>query len=92
MLELKWVLRSRYACTPKFVAQATAKITALGNVVVGEREAVQSAVSRAAQGWDLADALHVALSQGCEDFTTLDADLIKPAAREVAGNEKQILS
>ena len=88
MLELEWVLRSRYAFAPKVVAQAIAKITALGNVVVGERDAVLSAASRAAQGWDFADALHVALSQGCEDFTTLDADLVKRAARELAGGEK----
>jgi len=88
MLELEWVLRSRYAFAPKLVAQAIGKITSLGNVVVGEREAVLSAANRAAQGWDFADALHVALSQGCEDFTTLDADLVKRAAREVAGGEK----
>ena len=88
MLELEWVLRSRYSFAPKVVAQAIAKITALGNVVVGEREAVLSAASRAAQGWDFVDALHVALSQGCGDFSTLDADLVKRAAREVAGGEK----
>lgn len=88
ILELEWVLRSRYAFAPKVVAQAIAKITALGNVVVGEREAVLSAASRAAQGWDFADALHVALSQGCDDFTTLDAELVKRAARELSAGEK----
>jgi predicted nucleic-acid-binding protein len=88
VLDLEWVLRSRYAFAPKVVAQAIAKITALGNVVVGEREAVLSAAGRAAQGWDFADALHLALSKGCEDFTTLDADLAKRAARAVAGGEK----
>lgn len=88
VLELEWVLRSRYSFAPKVVAQAIAKITALGNVVVGERAAVLSAASKAAQGWDFADALHLALSEGCEDFTALDADLVKRAAREVAGGEK----
>ena len=88
MLELEWVLRSRYAFAPEVTAQAIAKITALGNVVVGEREAVLSADGRAAQGWSFADALHLALSEGCEDFTTLDADLAKRAARAVAGGEK----
>ena len=88
MLELEWVLRSRYAFAPKLVAQAIAKITALGNVVVGERQAVLSAASRAAQGWDFADALHLALSEGCKDFTTLDTDLAKRAAREVASGKK----
>ena len=88
ILELELVLRSRYAFAPELVAQAIAKITALGNVVVGEQEAVLSAASRAAQGWDFADALHVALSQGCDDFTTLDAELVKRAARELAAGEK----
>jgi predicted nucleic-acid-binding protein len=88
ILELEWVLRSRYAFAPKVVAQAIAKITALGNVVVGEREAVLSAASRAAQGWDFADALHLALSQGCDDFTALDAELVKRASRELAAGEK----
>ncbi len=87
ILELEWVLRSRYAFAPKVVAEAIAKITSLGNVVVGERAAVRSAASRAANGWDFADALHVALSAGCDDFTTLDADLVKRAARDTGGGE-----
>ena len=88
VLELEWVLRSRYAFTPKVVAQAIEKIAALGNVVVGERAAVLAAAARAAQGWDFADALHHALSQGCEDFSTLDADLVKRAARATASGAK----
>ena len=92
MLELEWVLRSRYAFAPKVIALAIAKITSLGNVVVGERAAVLSAANRAAQGWDFADALHLSLSAGCEDFTTLDADLAKRAAREVAGGDKTRLA
>ena len=88
VLELEWVLRSRYAFTPKVVAQAIEKIAALGNVVVGERTAVLAAAARAAQGWDFADALHHALSQGCEDFSTLDADLVKRATRATASGAK----
>ena len=84
VLELEWVLRSRYAFAPKVVAQAIEKIAALSNVVVGERAAVLAAATRAAQGWDFADALHHALSHGCEDFLTLDADLVKRAARATA--------
>ena len=88
LLELQWVLRSRYAFAPKVVAQAIEKIAALGNVVVGERTAVLAAAARAAQGWDFADGLHHALSHGCEDFLTLDADLVKRAARATAGGAK----
>ena len=88
VLELEWVLRSRYAFAPKVVAQAIEKIAALGNVVVGERSAVLAAAARAAQGWDFAGALHHALSHGCEDFSTLDADLVKRAARATASGAK----
>ena len=88
VLELEWVLRSRYAFAPKLVAQAIEKIAALGNVVLGERTAILVAAARAAQGWDFADALHHALSHGCEDFSTLDADLVKRAARAIASGAK----
>lgn len=81
VLELEWVLRSRYAFTPLVVAQAIQKIAALGNVVVGERLAVLAAAAKAIQGWDFADALHHALSEGCDDFTTLDLDLVKRSKR-----------
>lgn len=88
VLELEWVLRSRYAFSPKVVAQAIEKIAALGNVVMGERVAVLAAAARVAQGWDFADALHHALSNGCEDFVTLDADLLKRSARSSASGAK----
>ena len=88
VLELEWVLRSRYAFAPKVLAQAIEKIAALANVVVDERTAVLAAAARAAQGWDFADALHHALSQGCEDFCTLDADLVKRAVRATASGAK----
>ena len=81
MLELEWVLRSRYAYAPKLVAQALKMIAALDNVVVGERVAVLAAAARVAEGWDFADALHHALSEGCDDFATLDADLARRALR-----------
>ena len=87
VLELEWVLRSRYAFAPNVVAQAIEKIAALANVV-GERAAVLSAAARAAQGWDFAGALHLALSHGCEDFCTLDADFVKRAARATASGAK----
>ena len=81
ILELEWVLRSRYGFAPKVLAQALERIAALGNVVVGERAAVLAAAAGVAQGWDFADALHHALSEGCDDFVTLDADLVRRASR-----------
>ena len=81
MLELEWVLRSRYAFAPKRVAQALEMLASMGKLTVGERQAVLAATARVAQGWDFADALHHALSAGCDDFVTLDADLARRALR-----------
>lgn len=83
MLELEWVLRSRYGYPPGLVAQAFEGIAALGNVVLGERAAVVAAAAKVAEGWEFADALHHALSLGCDDFVTLDGTLAKRAARSV---------
>ena len=81
MLELEWVLRSRYAYPAGVTAQAIEKIVALKNVMVGEREAVLAAAGKMARGWDFSDALHHALSAGCEEFATFDTDLVKQARR-----------
>lgn len=81
ILELEWILRSRYGYAPRRVAQAIEGIAALGNVVLGERAAVVAAAARVAQGWDFADALHHALSENCADFATLDAALARRATR-----------
>jgi predicted nucleic-acid-binding protein len=81
VLELEWVLRSRYGFAPKRVAKALEMLAGLGNVALHERQAVLAATQRVAQGWDFADALHHALSLGCDDFVTLDADLARRAGR-----------
>ncbi len=81
-LGLEWVLRSRFAFAPKVIARALEGIGALGNVVLGERTDVLAAAARMAQGWDFADALHHALSEGCDDFATLEADLARRASRD----------
>lgn len=83
MLELEWVLRSRYGFTAEKVAQALALLCAMPRVSVGEADAVRQAAASVAKGWDFADALHHALSQGCEDFLSFDEQLIKRSARAV---------
>ena len=81
ILELEWVLRSRYGFTRPVIARALEKIASLENAVVGERAAVVAATENMARGWDFADALHHALSAGCEDFATFDTALVKRAKR-----------
>jgi len=81
MLELEWVLRFRYGFAPAVIALVLGKIASLEYAVIGERMAVVAATGNMARGWDFADALHRALSQGCDDFVTFDTALKKRAKR-----------
>ena len=81
MLELEWVLRSRYGFEPDKLSLAFTLLCALPNVTVGEAAAVCQAAARLAKGWEFADALHHALSEGCVDFLSFDDHLVKRAAR-----------
>ena len=82
ILELEWVLRSRYGFSPKVIADAMEKLAILENAVVGEQAAVVAAARKVRQGWDFADALHHALAAGCDDFATFDTQLARLAGRD----------
>jgi predicted nucleic-acid-binding protein len=82
ILELEWVLRSRYGYSPKAIADMMEKLAILENAVVGEQAAVIAAARKMRQGWDFADALHHALATGCDDFATFDTNLARRAARD----------
>jgi len=84
ILELEWVLRSRYGYSPKAIADAMEKLAILENAVIGEQAAVVSAAGKIRQGWDFADALHHALAAGCDSFATFDTHLAKRAGRDVS--------
>ncbi len=82
ILELEWVLRSRYGYSPKAIADSLEKLAMLENAVVGEQAAVVAAATKLRQGWDFADALHHALAAGCYDFATFDTTLSRRAGRD----------
>jgi predicted nucleic-acid-binding protein len=84
ILELEWVLRSRYGYSPKAIADAMERLAILENAVVGEQAAVVAAARKLRQGWDIADALHHALAAGCDDFATFDTHLARRAGRDDA--------
>jgi predicted nucleic-acid-binding protein len=81
VLELEWVLRSRYRLGSAAVADAIARLTRLENAVIGESAAVAAAAAMSHSGWDFADALHHALSHGCESFATFDDGLVRRAKK-----------
>lgn len=82
ILELEWVLRSRYGYPPRAIADAMEKLAVLENAVVGEQTAVVAAAAKIRHGWDFADALHHSLADGCEDFATFDTHLARRAGRD----------
>jgi predicted nucleic-acid-binding protein len=82
ILELEWVLRSRYGYSTRAIADAMEKLAMLENAVVGEQAAVVMAAGKMRQGWDFADALHHALAAGCDDFVTFDTTLSRRAGRD----------
>ena len=82
ILELEWVLRSRYGYSPKAIADTMEKLAILENAVVGEPAAVVAAARKMRQGWDFAAALHHALAAGCDDFATFDTNLARRAGRD----------
>ena len=82
ILELEWVLRSRYGYSPTSIAQAMERLAVLENAVVGDHIAVAAAAEKLRQGWDFADALHHCLAEGCDSFATFDSRLVRRAGRD----------
>jgi predicted nucleic-acid-binding protein len=72
VLELEWVLRGRYALTPRQTQQVLAHLLSLAHVEVEDKVAVQAATNALAQGFDFADALHHAGYRSCTAVATFD--------------------
>jgi predicted nucleic-acid-binding protein len=80
VLELAWVLRKGDA--PRSVVMERLRdLLSLRNVRVQNAELVFQALRWAAQGMDLADALHLVLSGKAERFATFDEALVKQARK-----------
>jgi len=80
VLELVWVLRK--ADAPRSVVMERLRdMLSLRNVRVQNADRVFQALRWAAQGMDLADALHLVLSGKAERFTTFDEALVRQARK-----------
>jgi predicted nucleic-acid-binding protein len=79
VLETEWVLRDAYETPRQRVIEQLRKFCGLETVTIGDAESVARALAYAEGGVDLADALHLARSQGCEAFATFDKKLAKRA-------------
>jgi predicted nucleic-acid-binding protein len=80
VLELAWVLRKGDA--PRSVVMERLRdLLSLRNVRVQNADLVFQALRWAAQGMDLADALHLVLSGKAERFATFDEALVRQARK-----------
>lgn len=80
VLELAWVLRKSDA-PRSLVMDRLRDLLTLRNVRAQNADLVSRALRWAAEGMDLADALHLVLSARAEQFATFDEALVKQARR-----------
>ena len=81
LLESEWVLRSVYGYEPVALTNALAAFAGLERVTLEDSALAARALDWTAKGVDLADALHLLQSEGCEAFVTFDARFAAAANR-----------
>jgi predicted nucleic-acid-binding protein len=79
LLETAWVLRSLYRFEDAAVLQALTKLLGLKSVQVEDEPAVAAALALAANGLELADAIHLASRPRDTQFVTFDKSFVKRA-------------
>lgn len=77
LLELEWVLRGVYKLRPAVISGAIKQVLGLPNIVPEDPETVALAVGYLDQGFDFADALHLAASHHVRVFYTFDKEFEK---------------
>ena len=80
LLETAWVLESVYSFDDRRIAAALRKLLGMPNVRSSEADTLALALNWYEQGFDFADALHLAKSQQADEFRTFDRTLLKVAA------------
>jgi predicted nucleic-acid-binding protein len=81
ILEVEWVLRYAYEFDSEQVVEAFRKLFGLPNVHLRDTMPVALALQWHENGLDFADALHLALSQHCQDMQTFDQQFARRAER-----------
>jgi predicted nucleic-acid-binding protein len=79
LMEAEWVLRSRFRWSRAQVNQMLTALLDTEGVTTREPALTRWALSRHAEGADLADMLHLAEARGCDRFATFDRALAEEA-------------
>ena len=72
LLELEWVMRGAYACTPAQFAGVLEHLLSSPQFTVEDRLSVEAALASYRDGLDFADALHHASYRTCESMASFD--------------------
>ena len=81
LLECAWALKSSYGYKPEAVRHALAMLLGLPNVQVEDRPAIARALSLAAHGLDLADAIHFESRPRGVKFVSFEDAFLRQARR-----------
>jgi predicted nucleic-acid-binding protein len=81
LLELEWVLRVVYGLSPAAVQRSLLQVLGLPMVVAEAPARFAKALELHAEGFDFADALHLAASEGCQQFITFDGQFVRKGAQ-----------
>lgn len=81
LLELSWLLTSRYRQAPDIVASIIAEIVALPSVTVASPAKIEWALKRFSNGADFADMVHLIESGAADSFATFDQGIPRDAGR-----------
>ncbi|MBE0504252.1 MAG: type II toxin-antitoxin system VapC family toxin [Desulfuromonadales bacterium] len=77
LLELEWVLRAAYRIEAAVIHKSLLQILGLPMVTVESAGQVAAALDFYSRGFDFADALHLAASEGTEALYTFDERFIR---------------
>lgn len=77
LLELEWVLRAAYGVKPADIHKSLLHILGLPMVIAESVGQVTAALDFHAQGFDFADALHLASSDSAEALYTFDERFVR---------------
>lgn len=81
ILELCWLLESRYALPRPRIVAVLRHLLSLDAVVIENEPTIAAAVESYAKGIDIADAIHLASSRRCTRLLSFDEKFVRRAAK-----------
>lgn len=92
LIEFEWVMRGFYDLNRTQIAAILMALAGIEHISIEDRGAVLTAIHAYEQGFDFADAMHVARSKQSTSFATFDRTLAKRAARHALPLRVELLA